>query len=89
MSYNLQPDIEENMETPLHRAIRKNNKTRTMRLWELGWSVRLPDPSGDTLRDIMEMSDNIELRDLKVNVILILKAARIGNTRVVRERVSR
>ena len=89
MSYNLRPEIQEYTETPLHRAAKKNNRTRTIRLWELGWPLSLPDPNGETPRDIMKRSDNIELRKLENDVILMLEAARTGNTAEVRKLFSR
>lgn len=85
----LQPDVEEFTETPLHRAAKKNNRIRTIRLWELGWPLCLPDPNGETPRDILKRSDNIELRQLENNVILMLEAARTGNTRDIRKLVSK
>lgn len=56
------------MESPLHRAAKRNNRTRTIRLWELGWPIDLP-PNGETLRDILKRSDNIEFRDFEKLVI--------------------
>ncbi|KAL9128047.1 MAG: hypothetical protein Q9217_003186 [Psora testacea] len=89
MSYNPQPEFQEYTETPLHRAAKKNNRTRTIRLWELGWPLSLPDPNGETPRDIMKRSDNIELRKLENDVILMLEAARTGNTGEIRKLFSR
>lgn len=84
-----QPGIQEYTETPLHRAARKNNRTRMIRLWELGWPLPLPDPNGETPRDSMERSDNIELRELEHDIILMQKAARTGNTWEVTKLFSR
>ncbi len=83
------PKIQEYTETPLHRAARKNNRARTIQLWELGWSLSLRDPNGETPRDIMKRSDNIELRDLEKDVIQMLEAARTGNTGEIRRLFSR
>lgn len=88
-SYDMRPVPEEYMETPLHRAAKKNNRTRTIRLWELGWPLSLEDLNGDTPRDIMKRSDNVELRNLEKDVILMLEAARTGNTREIRKLFSK
>ena len=71
--YNAQPEIPEYTETPFHRAARKENRTRTIRLWELGWPLSLKDPNEAT------MSDNIALRELEKDVTSMLEAAKIGN----------
>ena len=89
MSYNPRPEIQEYTETPLHRAAKKNKWTRTIRLWELGWPLSLPDPNGETPRDIMKRSDNIELRKLEEDVTLLLEAARTGNIGEIRKLFSR
>ncbi|KAL2042455.1 hypothetical protein N7G274_004947 [Stereocaulon virgatum] len=86
--YNLQPEIQEYTETPLHRAAEKNNRPRTIRLWELGWPIS-PDPNEETLRDIMKTSDDIGLRPLEDGVILMLEAARTGNLGELRKLFSR
>ena len=87
--YNLQPEIQEYTETPLHRAVKKNNRPRTIRLWELGWPLSLPDPNEETPRDIMKRSDDIELRALEDDVKLMLEAARTGNVGELRKLFSR
>ena len=89
MPYNLRPEIQEYTETPLHRAAKKNNRTRTIRLWELGWPLSLQNLDGETPRDIMKRSDNIELRNLENDVLLMLEAARTGNTGEIRDLFSR
>ena len=89
ISYNLQPEIQEYTETPLHRAAKKNNRTRTIRLWELGWPLSLVDINRETPRDIMKRSDNIELQKLENDVILMLEAASTGNTEEIRKLLSR
>ena len=83
------PKIREYTETPLHRAARKNNRARTIQLWELGWSLSLRDPNGDTPRDIMKRSDDFELRELETDVVEMLGAARTGNTGEIRRLFSR
>lgn len=83
------PRIQEYTDTPLHRAAKKNKFTRTIRLWELGWPLSLPDINGETPRDIMKRSDNIELRKLEDDVILMQEAARTGNTGEIRKLFSR
>ena len=87
--YNKQPEIPEYTETPLHRAARKENRRRTIRLWELGWPLSLKDPNGATPRDIIKMSDNIELRELEKDVTSMLEAAEIGNMEEIRQLISR
>lgn len=88
-TYDPQPWIEENTQTPLHRAAKRNNRTRTIRLWELGWPLSLPDPCGETPLEIMKRSDKIELRELENEVEEMLKAARTGNTGEIRKLFSR
>lgn len=83
--YSLEPDIQEGTETPLHRAAKKHNRARTIRLWELGWPLSLPDPNGETPRDIMKRSDNIELRELEKDVMKMLGAASTGNIGEIRK----
>ena len=79
ISNNLRPDIQDHTETPLHRSVKKNNRTRTIRLWELGWPLSLPDSNEETPRDIMKRSNNIELQKLEEDVTLMLEAARTRN----------
>ena len=71
--------IEDGTDTPLHRAARTNNRERTIRLWELGWSISLPDGNGDTPREIMKRSNNNGLRTLEDDVTKMLEAAKTGN----------
>ena len=88
-SYDWQPDIQDYTETPLHRAAKKNNRARTIRLWELGWPLSLPDPSRATPREIIKKSDNIELRELEKDVTSMLEATRSGNTNEIRKLISK
>ena len=76
-------------ETPLHRAAKKNNRKRTIRLWEFGRPLSIPDINDETPRDIMKRSDNLELRTLEDDVILMLEAARTGNTGEIRKLFSK
>ena len=69
----------------MHRAAEKNNRTRTIRLWELSWPLSLPDPNGETPRDIMRRSNNIKLRELEKDVMKMLGAASTGNTGEIRK----
>ena len=78
-SYYLPSEIEERMETPLHRAAKTNNRSRTIRLWELGWSLSHPDSNGETPRDIIKGSDHLELRELESMVTSMIEAARTGS----------
>ena len=87
--YNAQPEISEYTETPLHRAARKENRTRTIQLWELGWPLSLKDANGATPRDIMMMSDKTELRGLEKDVTSMLEATKLGNIEKVRQLISR
>ena len=89
MLYNLYPEIEEYTETPLHRAAEKGNRARTIRLWELGWPLSLPDENMETPLDVMKRSHNIDLRNLERDVILMLEAAKTGNTERIRKLFSR
>ena len=86
--YDLRPEVQSNTETPLHRAAKKNKRARTIRLWELGWPLSLPDINGETPRDIMKRSDDIGLRDLEKDVIQMLGAARTGDTGKIRKLLS-
>lgn len=79
------PYIPDGTETPLHRAARKGNRRRAIRLWELGWPISLPDGRGDTPRDIMKRSDNIGLRTLEDDVTRMLEAAKTGNIDEIRK----
>ena len=85
MPPNLEPDIQEYTKTPLHRAAEKNHRPRTIRLWELGWPLSLPDINGETPRDIMKRSDNIDIRNLEDDVVLILEAAKTGNIEEIKK----
>ena len=89
MSHYPPPYIEDGTDTPLHRAARMDNRRRTIRLWELGWPISLPDGNGDTPRDIMRRSDNAGLRTLEDDVIKMLKVAEAGNTGEIRKLFSR
>ena len=84
-----QPKIPQYTETPLHRAARKGNRTRTIRLWKLDWPLSLQDPNGATPRDIIKRSDNMELRELEKDVTSMLVAAEIGNVEEIRRLISR
>lgn len=81
--------IEWYSETPLHRAAKKNNSTRTIRLWELGWPLSLPDQNKQTPLDIMKRSEIKELRKLEEGVIAMIDAAKIGNTVAIKNLFSR
>lgn len=76
-------------ETPLHRAVKKNDRTRTIRLWELGWPLSLPDQNKETPLSILKKSKIMELQKLEESVIAMLDAARIGNTEAIRNLFSR
>ena len=78
------PRIQDKTETPLHRAAKKNNRKRSIRLWELQWPLSLPDLNGETPLDIMKRSDNTELRRLEDDVTLMVEAAKSGNIREIR-----
>ena len=88
-SYYLPSEIEGSMETPLHRAAKTNNRSRTIRLWELGWSVSHPDLNGQTPRDIMKGSDHLGIRELESMVTSMLEAARTGNVGEIKKLISR
>ena len=71
------PKIQDKTEPPLRRAAKKDNRKRTIRLWELRWPLSLPDINGETPLDIMKRSENTEIRTLEDDVKLMVKAARI------------
>ena len=79
------PDIEDFTETPLHRAAQKNDRKRTIRLWELGWPLSLKDLDGKTPLEIMKASEEPELNELEDNVTQMLEAAKAGNIEKVKE----
>ena len=87
--YYLPSETEERMETPLHRAAKTNNISRTIRLWELGWPLSHTDWNGETPRDIMKRSDHLELRELENMVTSMLKAARTGGVGEIEKLISR
>lgn len=78
-----------NSETPLHRAVKKNDRTRAIRLWELGWPLSLPDQDGETSLGIMARSEIMELQKLEAGVIAMIHAARIGNLEAIKNLFSR
>ena len=88
-SYYLPSEIEERAETPLHRAAKSNNRSRTIRLWELGWSLSQPDWGGETPRDIIKRSDPLDLRELENMVTSMLEAARTGSVEEIESLISR
>ena len=77
------------METPLHRAARKNSRSRTIRLWELGWPLSQPGLNRETPRDIINRSDHLEMRELESMVTSMSKAARGGNVGDLKKLISR
>ena len=83
------PRIQDKTETPLHRAAKKKNRKRTIRLWELQWPLSLPDINGETPLDIMKRSDDTELRRLEDDVTLMVEAAKIGNIEEIERLFSR
>ena len=87
--YFLPAEIEEYMETPLHRAARASNRRRTIRLWELGWPLSHPGLNRETPRDIIKRSDHLELRELEDMVTLMLEAARTGSVGEIEKLISR
>ena len=72
-------ELDDRMETPFHRAARANNRSRTIRLWELGWPLNPPYWYGETPRNIIKRSDHLEIRELDNMVTSMFKAARNGN----------
>ncbi|KAG8527878.1 uncharacterized protein KY384_006794 [Bacidia gigantensis] len=89
MTYNLRPDIQEYTDTPLHRAARKNNRRRIIRLWELGWPISLPNSDRHTPRDIMKRSNNVEVQKLEEDVTRMLQAARSGDIEEIKKLFSK
>lgn len=77
--YSLSLDLRNFTETPLHRAAAKNDRKRTIRLWELGWPLSQSDVNGNSPLDIMKASNNTGLRNLEEDVKGMLEAARRGN----------
>ena len=88
-SYYLPSEIGKPMETPLHRAAKRNNRSRTIRLWELGWSLSHPDSNGETPRDIIKASDHLEIWELESMVTFMLEAAKGGNVGEIEKLISR
>ena len=75
----VQSEIENSMETPLHRAAKANNRSRTIRLWLLGWPLTYKDWNGETPQDIIKRSDSLEIRELDNMVTSMLIAAGNGD----------
>lgn len=80
----LRDSIKWRSETPLHRAARNKDKRRTIRLWELGWPLSMPDFNKKTPLDLMKTSDDIGLRKLEENVNSMIDAARTGDIEVIK-----
>ena len=83
------PAILHYTETPLHRAAKKDDRKRVIRLWELGWPLHSPDVNGETPGDIIKRSVRVDLRTLEDDVNLMLEAARAGNIGEIRKLFSR
>ena len=66
------------VDTPLHRAVRDNNWSRTIRLWELGWSRSSANDNLETPLMMMKASKDSRFRSLPNDVSQMLKAARDG-----------
>ena len=88
-TYYLPSGIDDLMETPLHRAAKTNNRSRTIRLWELGWPLSHPGWNGETTRDIIRRSDHLEIRELENMVTSMLEAARTGSVGEIEKLISR
>ena len=80
-----EPNIEEYAETPLHRAAKKGNWVRVVRLWELGWPLSWPDINGNTPMDIMKRSNSLKLRALEEDVTAMLANAKDGNIPAIKK----
>ena len=79
-------------ETPLHRAARSNNRTRIIRLWELGWPIWFPDRgkgNGRTPLDIMKRSEDDAIQELERDSRQLIPSARDGDREQLEKLFSR
>ena len=83
--YLTEPGLLDHTQTPLHRAVLKEDIIRVIRLWELGWPLSHPDSNGETPLDIMKQSNDSYLRELESNVKMLIDAAKNGNVKIVKD----
>ena len=72
-------------ETPLHRAIKQNDRSRVIRLWELGWPLTHADGNDKTPLDLIVKSNNVGVQKLEEDVNAMLRYARTGEISKLRE----
>ncbi|KAL8830135.1 MAG: hypothetical protein Q9170_005874 [Blastenia crenularia] len=77
------------VDTPLHRAVRKKDFKRTVRLWELGWPLSTRNGDNDRPLRMMAASEDSRLRSLPNDVSLMLKAASDGQIDLLKQLFSR
>ena len=65
-------------DTPLHRAVRDNNWSRTIRLWELGWPLSSANHNYEKPLLMMTSSKDPRFRGLPNDVSQMVKAASDG-----------
>ena len=78
-------NVTDGFQNPFHRACRKENRTAVIGLWELGWPLTVEDEYGQTVLDILQQSTDEFLSGLESRVILLIEAARAGDTAIVRD----
>ena len=76
-------------DTPLHRAVRKTQFRRTVRLWELGWPLSSRNGENERPLRMMAASEDSRLRSLESDVSQMVGAAGNGNIDLLKQMFSR
>ena len=83
------PDFSRLVDTPLHRAVRKKNFRRTVRLWELGWPLSSRNGQNERPLRMMAASEDSRLRSLENDVSQMVEAAGNGDIDLLKQLFSR
>ena len=83
------PDFSRLVDTPLHRAVRKEHFRRTVRLWELGWPLSSRNGENERPLRMMATSEDSRLRSLENDVSQMVEAAGNGNIDLLKQLFSR
>ena len=79
------PDTLDGAQSPLHRAIAKENRARVVRLLELGWPLHLKDSENLDALDCMKINKDGFIQQLGGNITRLLDAARNGDSGMVKQ----